>query len=430
MTPSSLPLNGTNQTPTKDNLRHRNINGSQTKSIGNGHTSAPNPTPKRKKQGSVLGRCRDFARKHTWTIPLGLVLAFLSLYALNPTESNPVSHFIFLSYKEESLNSDPNAPIQYGKGLWDIAFVSFYVIVLSFTREFIMQEIIRPLAVSRIKSRGKQARFMEQMYTAIYFGFLGPAGLYVMRQTPVWYFNTRGMYELFPHRTHAAEFKFYYLFEAAYWAQQAIVMLLGMEKPRKDFMELVAHHIVTLALIALSYRFHFTYMGIAVYITHDISDFFLAVSKSLHYIAPDIMIPFYATSIGAWVYLRHVLNLRILYSLLTEFRTVGPYELNWETQQYKCWISNIITFALLALLQALNLFWLYCLLRSAFKFLVTGEKKDDRSEPDESEIEQDELKAVGGINGHASLNGSALPNGKSRHATDAVGISVKANGAR
>ncbi|KAJ5214524.1 hypothetical protein N7449_001693 [Penicillium cf. viridicatum] len=395
MTPRSLPPKGTNQTP--DTLRHRNINGSQTKTIGNGHASPQNPTPKPKKRGSLPGRCRDFARKHTWTIPLGLVLVFLSLYALNPTESNPVSHFIFLSYKGESLNGDPNVPTQYGKGLWDIAFVSFYVIVLSFTREFIMQEILRPLAASRIKSRGKQARFMEQMYTAIYFGFLGPAGLYVMRQTPVWYFNTRGMYELFPHRTHAAEFKFYYLFEAAYWAQQAIVMLLGMEKRRKDFMELVAHHIVTLVLIALSYRFHFTYMGIAVYITHDISDFFLAVSKSLHYIAPDIMMPFYATSMGTWLYLRHVLNLRILYSLLTEFRTVGPYELNWETQQYKCWISNIITFALLALLQALNLFWFYCLLRSAFKFLATGEKKDDRSEPDESEIEQDELKAVGGI---------------------------------
>jgi hypothetical protein len=38
-------------------------------------------------------------------------------------------------------------------GLWDIAFVSFYVIVLSFTREFIMQEIIRPLAVSRTNSK-------------------------------------------------------------------------------------------------------------------------------------------------------------------------------------------------------------------------------------------------------------------------------------
>lgn len=119
---------------------------------------------------------------------------------------------------------------------------------------------------------------MEQMYTAVYFFFLGPAGLYVMKSTPVWYYNTAGMYENFPHRTHEAGFKFYYLFQAAYWSQQAIVLVLGMEKPRKDFKELIAHHICTLALIGLSYRFHFTYIGLAVYNTHDISDFFLAVS--------------------------------------------------------------------------------------------------------------------------------------------------------
>ncbi len=55
------------------------------------------------------------------------------------------------------------------------------------------------------------------------------------------------------------------------------MLLLGLEERRKDFKELVGHHIVSLALIGLSYRFHFTYMGLAVYITHDISDFFLAV---------------------------------------------------------------------------------------------------------------------------------------------------------
>ncbi|KAJ5570790.1 TRAM1-like protein [Penicillium sp. DV-2018c] len=415
MASSSLPLNGATQHPkslSKDSLRHRTANNTaQANTNGNTYASATikTPTRKRRKQPSLLRRCKRFAANHTWTLPLSLILCILGLYALDPTESNPLSHFIFISYKEGS--ADPNAIPQYGKGLWDIAFVSFYVIVLSFTREFIMQELLRPLAVAHIKSRSKQARFMEQMYAVIYFGVLGPAGLYVMRQTPVWYFNTRGMYELFPHRTHAAEFKIYYLFEAAYWAQQAIVMLLGMEKPRKDFYELVTHHIVTLALIALSYRFHFTYMGIAIYITHDISDFFLAISKSLHYIAPDIMVPFYATSVGAWIYLRHVLNLRILYSILTEFRTVGPYELNWETQQYKCWISNIITFGLLAILQALNLFWLYCLLRSAFKFLLTGEKKDDRSEP-ETEVEQEETNAVVEVDRLSSLNGSALANGK------------------
>lgn len=134
------------------------------------------------------------------------------------------------------------------------------------------------------------------------------------------------------------------------------------------------------------------------------------------------MIPFYAASVVSWVYLRHVLNLRVLYSILTEFHTVGPYELNWETQQYKCWISKVITFSLLASLQALNLFWLYYLLRSAVKFLITGEKKDDRSEDEsEVELEQSHLKA-NGLNGHA--NGNGVLNGKSPRA------SVKMNGSR
>ena len=92
------------------------------------------------------------------------------------------------------------------------------------------------------------------------------------------------MFETYPHRSHEGLFKVYYLLQASYWAQQAIVLMLLLEKPRKDFKELVGHHIVTLALIWLSYRFHFTYMGLAVYITHDISDLFLAVSPPLSFL--------------------------------------------------------------------------------------------------------------------------------------------------
>lgn len=259
--------------------------GSASSSINVQKTSSDNKDvskkgSKRRKARSFLRRCKHYAVKHTWVLPLVILTIFLSLLAINPSESNPIHHFIFLSYKLPlDPGAEPGTPAQYGKGRWDFAFVAFYTVVLSFTREFVMQELLRPLArYAGLRSRGKQSRFMEQMYTAIYFGVLGPAGMYVMSQTPVWYFNTRGMYEGFPHKTHVAAFKFYYLFQAAYWAQQAIVLLLGMEKPRKDFKELVGHHIVSLALIGLSYRFHFTYMGLAVYITHDISDFFLAVS--------------------------------------------------------------------------------------------------------------------------------------------------------
>lgn len=43
--------------------------------------------------------------------------------------------------------------------------------------------------------------------------------------------------------------KRYYLMQAAYWCQQFIVLVLGLEKPRKDYRELVAHHFVTLWLV-------------------------------------------------------------------------------------------------------------------------------------------------------------------------------------
>ena len=357
--------------------------------------------PSRRRRAGFFARARQTMIKHTFVLPAIIVALVFAAYAINPTPSNPVHRFIFLSYKLPD-QLDANGHVQYGKGPWDMAFVSFYTIVLSFTREFVMQEMLRPIARRAGLGKSKQARFMEQGYTAVYFSILGPLGMYVMSKTPVWYFNTRGMYEDFPHRTQNGLLKFYYLFQAAYWAQQAIVLILGMEKPRKDFKELVGHHIVSLALIGLSYRFHFTYIGIAVYTTHDISDFFLATSKTLNYLNHPITVPFYALFIAVWVYLRHFINLKIIWSLFTEFTTVGPYELNWETQQYKCPLSQAITASLLISLQALNLFWLFYILRIAYRVLAHNVAKDDRSD-DEDEVEEVNEKQA---NGHSVSNGT------------------------
>lgn len=358
--------------------------------------------PRRSKRRTVrrgLSKLKRACIRHTWLLPLILLLTIVALYLAYPHPSNPLTACLFLSYPlarddpliSASVRADPNAPTHYGKGARDFAFVAFYIIVLSFTREFCMQRLIRPIAVAcGIKGRAKQSRFMEQAYTALYFGLYGPFGVWVMSRSPVWYFNTTGMYEGFPHRTHEGVFKAYYLLQASYWAQQAIVLLLMLEKPRKDFKELVAHHIITLSLIWLSYRFHFTYMGIAVYITHDISDFFLATSKILNYIDSPIVGPYFFIFMCIWGYLRHFINLKILWSILTTFRTIGPFELNWETQQYKCWISQYITFSLLAALQAVNLFWWFFICRIAYRFIVYKDADDDRSEYEPSEDESRE----------------------------------------
>jgi acyl-CoA-dependent ceramide synthase len=71
--------------------------------------------------------------------------------------------------------------------------------------------------------------------------------------------------------------KTYYLLEFAYWCQQFLLIALRVEKPRKDFTELVLHHVVTLWLIGGSYVINLVYVGNAVFITMDWSDVFLSV---------------------------------------------------------------------------------------------------------------------------------------------------------
>src|SRR5699024_3869670 len=179
------------------------------------------PHGRRRRHRSLLRRFKDLCLKHTWLLPLLILLVLLGVYAVNPTPSNPMHSAIFLSYPQPPKYL--GGPTMFGKGKKDIAFVAFYTVVLSFTREFLMQRLIRPWAVyCGIRGKGKTARFMEQVYTAIYFAIFGPFGLYVMSRSDVWYFNTTAMFENFPHREHEALFKAYYLLQASYWAQQAI----------------------------------------------------------------------------------------------------------------------------------------------------------------------------------------------------------------
>lgn len=128
-------------------------------------------------------------------------------------------------------------------------------------------------------------------------------------------------------------------------------------------------------------------------------------SKTLNYLDSPIVGPYFGLFMVVWIYLRHYINLQILWATLTEFRTVGPYELDWETQQYKCWISQIITFALLASLQAVNLFWLFLILRIAknyvFANIVADERSDDEDEDEEEQ--QHDTKSNGKIVGEADV---------------------------
>ena len=103
-----------------------------------------------------------------------------------------------------------------------------------------------------------------------------------------------------------------------------------------------------------------------------------------------------------WIYLRHYLNLKVIFSLFTEFKTVGPYGIVWETGQYKGPLSFWITLGLLTSLQAMNIFWLMCILRVIYRVIRYDVVEDDRSEAEESELEDAPTAEKAAANGAAS----------------------------
>lgn len=89
---------------------------------------------------------------------------------------NPLSAFLFISYPLEPKLGEVGQ--RYGKGILDLEFLAFYIIVFSFLRQAVTEYLIRPLANSLgLKTNLKQLRFMEQAYAIIYNVVSGGVGL-------------------------------------------------------------------------------------------------------------------------------------------------------------------------------------------------------------------------------------------------------------
>ena len=72
--------------------------------------------------------------------------------------------------------------------------------------------------------------------------------------------------------------KFYYLVQMAFWVQTMIA--LNIEKKRKDYWQMFAHHVITVLLCTLSYAANWTRVGNLILCIMDMVDILLPVSPS------------------------------------------------------------------------------------------------------------------------------------------------------
>lgn len=94
-------------------------------------------------------------------------------------------------------------------------------------------------------------------------------------------FDLRNMWTNFPMRESPGLLKWYTLVQFAFWVQQILVLFI--EKPRKDHWQMFAHHIVTCALISCSYSYHQIRVSHFIMVTMDSVDLFFPVSFSSLY---------------------------------------------------------------------------------------------------------------------------------------------------
>lgn len=98
---------------------------------------------------------------------------------------------------------------------------------------------------------------------------------YIMYHSEFW-LNLHGIWEGWPFREADSLFKWYYLVQWGFWIQQ--ILVVNIEEKRKDYAQMLSHHLFTTALMALSYGYFHMRVGIVILTIMDFVDIVLPVS--------------------------------------------------------------------------------------------------------------------------------------------------------
>jgi hypothetical protein len=157
-----------------------------------------------------------------------------------------------------------------------------------------------------------------------------------------------------------------------------------MDAKRKDFWQMLIHHIVTLVLIAFSYQFGYLRVGVLVFFTMDICDVFLEGARSGNYLGWDLASNIsFVLLLLSWVSLRLVVfPLKIMYSAFFESVVVHESEgyVNWSRPVFYTFNVSLL------ILLILQFYWFALLIRVLVRILKDGKLTDV--------TDKDQLKAL------------------------------------
>lgn len=103
-----------------------------------------------------------------------------------------------------------------------------------------------------------------------------------------YWLNIKAVWYDWPNREIGGLLKWYILVQFGFWIQQ--IMVINIEKRRKDHWQMFTHHIVTCILLFTSYGYHQTKVANLILCLMDVVDILLPVSTPLSLISSKIIL--------------------------------------------------------------------------------------------------------------------------------------------
>lgn len=221
-------------------------------------------------------------------------------------------------------------------------------------------------------------RFKEASWRFVYYLCSFWSGLYVLWDKP-WLWETNCCWQNYPRQHVPTDIWWYYLIELGFYL--SLVLSLFRDVRRKDFREMMIHHIATISLMTLSWSNNMIRIGTLVLCVHDTVDYWLEAAKLANYCKYSRLCnSLFVVFAVLWFVTRLIIfPFRILHNTLFE----GHLKVGMFPMYY---LYNV----LLCVLQVLHVIWFYMILRTFGQWLVLGKiEKDNRSDT-EPEIDSDD----------------------------------------
>jgi len=261
----------------------------------------------------------------------------------------------------------------------DVVLAVMFAVLVGLARSLLSKTVLSWIANARLDGSRQnsgvlRAKFFECSYKTVHYVAAFTWECFILYPTN-WYLETANLWKHLP-QAMSLSFYLFYMYQCGFYLYSLFAVLF-LDVRRRDWYQLITHHIVTLYLIIYSWQWGFVRIGLLILILLDTSDIFLEGAKCFNYIGLSAI-----TNISFVLLVVTFFVCRIvLYPYICLWSTLFEAEVLIAEQgiEYGWWEKPLFN-GLLIVLYVLQLYWFKMLLKVLFNTIIHGRVRDNRED--------------------------------------------------